>query len=355
MAADSSRTERATPRKREDERKKGNIFLSKDAISALSLLSLILLLRLAGEPLMGGMRRVMVESYSALATVDRLTALDASTILGRFALNAMSLILPVSGAAMLLGVALGGVQTRFLFAASLLKPKFSRLNPVSGIKNLFSAKSLVELVKSILKVGVIGAILYSDISARVLQIRNMPLDSLESGVLWTGEAVFSITTKILMFMVMFAAADYFYQWWDHERKLRMTKQEVRDEQKRMEGDPHIKGRIREVQRRMAVMRMMHKVPTADVVIRNPTHFAVALKYDPKKDKAPVVVAKGADQIALTIVRIAKESNVYVTENKPLARGLYEAVEIGMQIPEVFYKPVADIIAFIYKLKKRTAG
>ena len=355
MASDSSRTERATPRKREDERKKGNIFQSKDAVSALSLLALTLLLRLAGGPLISGMKRVLLDGYGSLATVDRLTAMDASAILGRFAVSALMLILPISGVAMLLGVVLGGVQTRFLFAATLLKPKLSRLNPMSGFRNMFSAKSLVELIKSILKIVVIGAILYSDIVSRVMQIRSMPLNTLESGIAWTGGAIFSITIKILMFMVAFAAADFFYQWWDYEKRMRMTKQEVRDEQKRIEGDPHIKGRIREVQRKMAMMRMMHKVPTADVVIRNPTHFAVALKYDPKKDRAPVVVAKGADQIALTIVRIAKEHNVYVTENKPLARGLYESVEIGMQIPESFYKPVADVIAFIYKLKKRTAG
>ena len=355
MAGDSSRTERATPRKREDERKKGNIFQSKDAISAISLLAMILLLRMGGGPLLAGMKRVLLEGYGSLGTVDHLTAMDASSIMSRFALSALFMILPISGVAMLLGVVLGGVQTRFLFAGSLLKPKLSRLNPMTGLKNMISMKSLVELVKSIVKVVVIGAILYSEVMNRVLQIRSMPLITLESGIAWTGEAIFSIATKILMFMVAFAAADYFYQWWDYEKRMRMTKQEVKDEQKRIEGDPNIKGRIREVQRKMAMMRMMQKVPKADVVIRNPTHFAVALKYDPKKDKAPVVVAKGADQIALTIVRIAKENGVHITENKPLARGLYETVDIGSPIPEAFYKPVADIIAFIYKLKKRTAG
>jgi len=355
MASDSGRTERATPHKREDERKKGHIFQSKDAVSAFSLLTLILLLRMAGGPVLSGMKHVLQDSYLSLATVDRLTAMDASSIMGQYAISAMMMILPISGVAMLLGVVLGGVQTRFLFATSLLKPKFSRLNPMTGVKNMFSAKSLVELIKSIVKITIIGAVLYGEIGGRVLQIRSMPLATMESGILWTGDAVFSITTKILMYMIAFAAADYFYQWWEYEKRMKMTKQEIQDEHKRMEGDPKIKGRIRDVQRKMAMMRMMHNVPKADVVIRNPTHFAVALKYDPKKNKAPMVVAKGADQIALTIVKIAQEHGVYVTENKPLARGLYEAVEIGMQIPEAFYKPVADVIAFIYKLKKRTAG
>ena len=355
MAVDSSRTERATPRRREEERKKGNIFVSKDAISALSLLALIVLLRMAGQPLIDGMKNMLLDGYASLASTERITAVEASSMMSKYGLSAMAMILPVSAAAMLTGILFGGIQTKFRFTASLLKPKFSRLNPMSGFKQMFSAKALVELAKSILKIAVIGAVLYNEIFNRILQIRTMPLGDLGSGIRWTGEAIFSISTKILMFMVVFAAADYFYQWWEYERNLRMTKQEVRDEQKRIEGNPQIKSRIREVQRKMAMMRMMQQVPKADVIIRNPTHFAVALKYDSKKDKAPVVVAKGADQVALAIVRVAKENNVYITENKPLARGLYEAVEIGMQIPVEFYKPVADIIAFIYKLKKRAAG
>ncbi len=355
MAVDSSRTERATPRRRQEEQKKGNIFMSKDAISALSLLSLVMLFRMAGQPLIDGMKNMLLDGYASLASVDRITAVEASTLMSKYGMTAMALILPVSAAAMLTGVLFGGIQTKFRFTASLLKPKLSRINPISGIKHMFSAKSLVELAKSILKIAVIGAVLYNEILSRILQVRTMPLGDLVSGVRWTGEAIFSISTKILMFMVMFSAADYFYQWWEYERNLRMTKQEVRDEQKRIDGNPQIKGRIREVQRKMAMMRMMQQVPKADVVIRNPTHYAVALKYDSKKNKAPVVVAKGADQIALAIVRVAKENNVYITENRPLARGLYEAVEIGMQIPAEFYKPVADIIAFIYKLKKRAAG
>ena len=355
MAVDSSRTERATPRKRDEERKKGNIFMSKDAISALSLLAMIMLLRVAGQPLIAGMKSMLLDGYASLAATERITAVEASSLMNRFCISAMAMIVPVSGAAMLMGVLFGGIQTKFRFTPSLLKPKLTRLNPLSGIKHMFSAKALVELAKSILKIAVIGAVLYNEILGRVLQVRTMSLGDLTSGILWTGEAIFSISTKILMFMVLFAAADYFYQWWEYERNLRMTKQEVRDEQKRIEGNPQIKGRIREVQRKMAMMRMMQKVPKADVVIRNPTHYAVALKYDPKKDKAPVVLAKGADQVALAIVRIAKEHDVYITENKPLARGLYETVEIGMQIPVEFYKPVADIIAFIYKLKKRAAA
>ena len=354
MASDPGRTEKASPKKRQDEREKGNIFQSRDVTSTLSLLALVVLFKLAGGSMWSGLERVVKEGYGSLTSAEQITVTGAASMIGGFAINALMLILPISGAAMALGVVLEGVQTRFMFAKSLLKPKFSRLNPVAGFKNIFSTRSLVELIKSILKVTVIGVVLYSDLNNRLFQIQKMPLVSIQSSLAWTGDAVFSIVIRILMFMVFFAAADYLYQWWDYEKRIRMTKQEVKDEMKRMDGDPNIKARIKDVQRKMATMRMMQKVPLADVVIRNPTHFAVALQYNPKKDRAPVVVAKGADQVALTIVRIAEENGVYVTENRPLARGLFEAVDLDRPIPEEFYKPVADVIAFVYKLRKKAA-
>jgi flagellar biosynthetic protein FlhB len=354
MASDPGRTEKASPKKRQDEREKGNIFQSRDVTSTLSLLALVVLFKLAGGSLWSGLARVVEDGYGTLGVTEQITVTNAASLLGGFAISALLLILPIGGAAMALGVVLDGVQTRFMFAKALLKPKLSRLNPAAGLKNMFSMRSLVELIKSILKVTVIGVILYQDVSSRLLQVQKMPLVSLQSSIAWTGDAVFSIVIRILMFMVFFAAADYMYQWWEYEQRIRMTKQEVKEEMKRMEGDPNIKARIRDVQRKMAMMRMMQKVPLADVVIRNPTHFAVALQYDPKKDRAPVVVAKGADQVALNIVRIAEENGVYVTENRPLARGLFEAVELDSPIPEEFYKPVADVIAFVYKLRKKAA-
>jgi flagellar biosynthetic protein FlhB len=180
---------------------------------------------------------------------------------------------------------------------------------------------------------------------------NMPLARLEETIVWVAKIVYNTIIKISVIMLIFGAADYLYQWWSYEREIMMTKQEVKDEYKRLEGDPHIRGRIKEIQRKMSLMRMMHKVPSADVVIKNPTHYAVALKYEPKKDIAPVVIAKGKDHVALKIIEIAEKNNVYITENRPLARGLYEAVDINQRIPEEFYKAVAEIIAFIYKLKK----
>ena len=348
----SGKTERATPRKKEDERKKGNIFQSKDLASAVSLLAMAYIFKLGGGLIFGMMQRVLREGCLSMATIDQLDSRGAASILSGFGINLALILVPITGAAMLVGLLITGVQTRFLFTPSLLGPKLSRINPLTGLKNLFSAKTMVELLKSMLKVVIIGGILYADLSNLLPTITLSPLVGPTNSMQWIAGTAFDVTIRITVFMAIFAGFDYMYQWWDYEKRLRMTREEVKEEHKRLEGDPNIKGRIRSIQRRMAQMRMMHKVPTADVVIRNPTHYAVALKYDPPKYASPVVVAKGMNLVALKIVKVAEEHGVYVTENRPLAKGLYEAVDIGGQIPEQFFKPVADIIAFLYKLKKR---
>jgi len=347
-----SKTERATPRKKDDERKKGNIFQSRDLTTALSLLAMVFLFKLGGGWFFGTLQRVLREGCLSISATSQLTARGATELLSGFGINLALILVPVTGAAMLMGFLVTGVQTRFLFTPSLLGPKLSRINPMTGLKNLFSPKTMVELLKSIIKVVIIAGILYADLSAKLPTIELSPLVGPRNSMQWIANSVFDIILRITFFMAVFAAFDYLYQWWDYEKRLRMTKEEVKEEHKRLEGDPHIKGRIRSIQRRMAQARMMHKVPTATVVVKNPTHYAVALKYDPPKDASPVVVAKGMNLVAYKIIKIAEENGVYVTENRPLARGLYEAVELNHPIPEQFFKPVADIIAFLYKLKKR---
>lgn len=352
MAQNDGKTEKATPRKKQDERKKGNLFQSRDIVAAGSLLAMASLLKLGSGWLTERMRGGILSACESISAVERLNVRDAAGILADFSLDAACMIVPVAGAAMLLSVLLVGVQTRFSFTSSLLAPKLTRINPLTGFKNLFSPKTLVELLKSIIKVSIVAAILYADLKKQLSTIVVTPLVNPFESMRWLGTAMFHITIRIALFMAAFAAFDYFYQWWDYERRLRMTKQEVKEEYKRMEGDPNIKGKIRSIQRKLAAMRMMQKVPTAHVVIKNPTHYAVALRYSPPDDLSPVVIAKGADLLALRIIRVAEENGIYVTENRPLARGLYEAVDLDKPIPEEFYKPVAEIIAFIYNLKKR---
>lgn len=242
-------------------------------------------------------------------------------------------------------------QTKLLFAPKALTPKLSKLNPINGIKNLFSARQIGETLKSILKIIIIGYIMYTEIKANIPQLLTIHNMNVATSVAWTADFVLSVCFKACAAFVVIGVIDYFYQWWNYERRMRMSKEEVKEEYKQTEGNPETKSRIKSEQRRIAQRRQMQAVPSADVVIRNPTHYAVALKYDRGKMHAPVVVAKGQNLIAQKIVEIAMASHVHIVENVPLAQALYKTVEVGDEIPEQFYKAVAEILAYIYKLKR----
>ena len=253
---------------------------------------------------------------------------------------------------MVCGIVAGGTQTKFNVTFKVLRPKFSKLNPIKGIKNLFSLKKIVDLVKNLIKICILLVILYNiikdDLEAIARTIDMMPFNS---SILMLN-MMFSLVVKVCIAFVVIAFLDYLYQRWDYERNLKMTKQEVKDEYKQTEGNPEIKGRIRRIQRQMAMSRMMQKVPQADVVVKNPTHFAVALKYDPDHYGAPVVLAKGQDSLALRIIKKAEESGVYVLENRPLARALYASCQLDREIPAEYYGAVAEILVYIYKATNR---
>lgn len=349
--ADSSKTEKATPKKREDERKRGNIFQSKDITSAFGFVIIIFFLKLTSPYILVLIKKLMVDGIDRIRYTDALTVTTVCSILPDLFISFILLAGPIAAIPALSSILLTGVQTRFIFNTSKLKPQLSRLSPVNGLQKLFSVRSIIELLKSLIKVTIIVSVVYSKLRVAAGEALQTPALALPDMLSFIFGNIYDIAMSISIYIILFAIVDYLYQWWEYERDIRMTKQEIKDEFKQTEGDPQIKGRIRDVQRKMASMRMMRKVPTADVVIRNPTHYAVALKYQPPHDKAPIVVAKGKDYVALKIIEIAEQNNVHITENRPLARGLYEAVEIGMPIPEEFYKPVADILAFIYKLKK----
>ena len=203
-----------------------------------------------------------------------------------------------------------------------------------------------------LKLVVIGAVFYSEFSVVYQSSINLMYKDVTTAIVEILTAIFNIVLKLCIAFVVIAAFDFLYQWWDHERNIKMTKQEIKEEYKHTEGDPQIKGRIKEMQRKMSNQRMMQEVPKADVVVRNPTHFAVALKYDIDKNRAPVVVAKGQDYVAFKIIDIAKANDVPMIENKPLARALYKEVEIGREIPSEHYSAMAEILAWVYSLKKK---
>ena len=291
-----------------------------------------------------------VASHPDVMTIQNLKPLFIKAVL-IFAMTALPMLL-LSGFA---GIVAAGAQTKFLFSSKLLAFKFDRLNPLQGIKRMFSLRGIIELVKALLKVVVLGAVIYQTMRAQIMQFPRFMDMSIMQAIAVTTDIVFEIVKNAAVLFVFVALADFGYQWWDYEKNLRMSKQEIKEEYKESEGDPQIKAKIKERQQMMARQRMMQNVPGADVVIRNPTHYAVAIRYDAEKNSSPVVVAKGADHIALNIVRIAEENNVVVLENRPLARGLYEAVELDQEIPEQFFKPVAEVLAYVYNLKKKGVG
>ena len=346
------KTEKATPKRRQDERKKGNVFQSREIGVVFSLLVSFYGLKLLAPYILRALEWSIRNYFYQAATVDEIITSDAIRYFiqgcGVFAVAAMPLLLVCGAVSVIATLA----QTRGLFTMKSAAPKFSRLNPIEGIKKMFSMRGVVELLKSLAKIIVLGYIIWLQFRDEFWAFpRLMDMEPLQ-GMAFTANIVLEIAKSAAIVMVFVAAADYFYQWWDYEKNLRMSKQELKEEYKQTEGDPQVKGKIRERQQAQARQRMMKKVPGADVVIRNPTHFAVALKYDPQRSSAPVVVAKGADSLALRIVAVAQENGVFITENKPLARGLYEAVDLDREIPDRFYQPVAEVLAFVYSLKKK---
>lgn len=350
--AGGEKTEKATPKRMQDERKKGNIFQSHEFVIVASLLGMFYVMKWMGSYLTTTLQDNVRYFFALSATKTTLGGGDLNSILVQsltvFAKTALPLLL-LSG---LIAVGLTLAQTKLLFTMESTKFKFSKLNPINGIKKMFSMRGLVELLKSMIKISVLGYILYKEYSKRFMIFPN--LIDMEAGEVidFAVDFVMTLVNSTVMIFVFLALADFLYQKWEYAKNLRMSKEEIKEEYKQTEGDPKVKGKIKEKQRQMAMSRMMQSVPNADVVIRNPTHYAVAIQYSPDKNRAPMVVAKGADQVALRIVKVAEENGVMTIENKPLARGLYDTVDLEREIPEQFYQAVAEVLAFVYSLKKK---
>lgn len=243
-------------------------------------------------------------------------------------------------------------QVGFLVTGETMKPKFERLNPLSGFKRMFSKRSAVEFLKACLKTLVIGWICYSMIRSSLPLFPQLTLVDPVQGVMMVGEIARRIGINAGVLLLVLAVADYSFQRFEHTKSIRMSKQEVKEEHKQSEGDPLLRSRMRQRQREIAMTRMIHEVPKADVVVTNPTHLAVAIQYDPASMDVPVVVAKGAGKVAERIKQVAREHSVAVVENRPLARALFDTVSIGSEIPADLYQAVAEVLAFVYRLQGR---
>ncbi len=345
-----SKTEKATPKKRKDERKKGNVPQSKDVTSVISLLVIFSVLKLIFPYIYGATERFIAFIMGEMVTMDHYSEGIVTDVTGEVVKLLVVAIVPLLLISASIAIISTGAQTRFLFSSEALKPTLNKFNPLNGIKKMFSIRSGVELIKNLIKITIILVILYKFIYARIAEMAKMLfVDPLQSSI-YLLDAVVKMVYMVSIIFIFVAGLDYLYQRWEYERKIRMSKQEIKEEFKQMEGDPQIKGKIKQKQREMAASRMMQAVPTADVVIRNPTHFAVALKYDMENDRAPVVVAKGQDELALRIVAIAERAGVYVIEDKPLARAIYATAEIKMEIPYAYYTAIAEIFALVYSIR-----
>lgn len=350
--AEGNKTEKATPKKRRDERKKGNVFKSQDAVAVASLLGTFATLWLLTEAFAQQLAGFMTLCLTSAGGRPQ-EAGDLSVELPAQGVMVIARTVGIVAlAAILCAVAATFAQTKFLVSTESLKPKFSRLSPLEGFKRLFSLKSVIETLKNLIKIVVLMVIIFLSIRDMFLESSRYLYADLGAAVAHLVQMAWGMVVRICIAFVVVAAMDFFYQWWDYERQMKMTKQEVKEEYKQMEGDPQVKGKIKEIQRRRAQQRMMQQVPGADVVIRNPTHFAVALRYKPEQDEAPIVLAKGQDNIAMRIVEIAQENKVAVIENVPLARALYAQAELNQFIPPDLYGPVAEVLVYIFKLNEK---
>lgn len=349
--AKEEKTEEATPKKKSEAIKKGQVARSKDVGLAITMVTCTLVILLLSSMIVGNLKDTMIYFLQSGMLQD-INEMSIKSIVITILLKAGLCILPVVIPIMIAGIVASLMQTGFLLTGEPLKPKFSKLNPISGFKNMFSKKSFVDLLKNLAVVTVIGFIGFLYVREnydKILQISNTYLPSLGGQV---QDLVVGIFFQVSLVLVIIAAADYFVQFRFHQKDLRMTKQEIKEEYKQMEGDPQIKSKIKQKQREMATRRMMASVADATVVITNPTHLSIALKYEEGNNEAPKVVAKGADLVALKIKEVAKENDVPIMENKPLARMIYEQVDIDREVPQEMYQAVAEILAMVYKLKNK---
>lgn len=346
------KTEKPTAKRRRDERKKGNVFVSKDVVTVVTLIGGLYVLKLTILSSYTSLKQFFLKYFGYMETMADLPAQRVIEMVLDAVAVAVKIVMPLMAFTIILSIAATVYQTKPLFVTEPLKPKFSKLNPISGMKKFFSLKSLVDVIKGVIKIGILLYILFDFIKGEFYQLpRLLSVDILTASG-YMLQSAFAMAIKICAAFVAVSMLDYYYQKWEHERQMKMSKQEVKEEYKQIEGDPKVKAKIRQIQTQRAMARMMQQVPDADVVIKNPTHFAVALRYDPEKDAAPVLLAKGQDHVALRIIKVAEENNVTVIENRPLARGIFATTELNQELPAEFYGAVAEILVHIYKLNHR---
>ena len=352
---DQEKTEPATSKKREEARNKGQVAVSREIPSVMILLSALGVFLFGGGWIFSQMSGFMAGFFGALHAFHIDDVQTARSMLAAIFGRVGTILAPVMLAVLIAGVVGNVIQVGWLFSTETLQPKLGKLNPLSGIKRMLSLKTFMETVKSVAKVMLVGSLAYGVVNSRLDDIPGLMQSDVADIVSFVGQVSLRIAFYICLALIVLAVADYTFQRWQHEKELRMTKQEIKDEARQTMGDPKVKAKIKRLQREMAMQRMMQAVPKADVVITNPTRLAVAVRFDPDTMDAPMVLAKGAGHMARRIREAAAEHHIPMVEQKPLARALFKSVEIGQFIPVNLYRALAEVLAYVYRLKgKRQA-
>ncbi len=347
------KTEDATTKKLEDARKEGQVARSQEFITAAGLMSLFLALKIFAGTIGNQMIGNFQDSYSFISKYakEEFTISIGTNLINNVGKQIIMICLPVFIIGVIVAFAVNIFQVKWKITGKPLQPKLNKLNPINGFKKIISVDKIMEFIKSVLKIIVIGIIVYNEFKDRVSEL---PLlygsGNLQAFIVMIGNIVINLGIKISALFLVIGLADFIYQKLKFKKDMKMTKQEIKDEFKQSEGDPQIKSRIRQKMRQVSMSRMMQRLPQADVVITNPTHFACALLYDRETSEAPILIAKGADYLAAKIKEKAKENNIPIVENKPLARMLYYNVDLENEIPKELYQMAAEVLAYVYGLK-----
>jgi flagellar biosynthetic protein flhB len=349
------KTEEPTAKKLEDARKDGKVAKSRELNHAFDLIVLFLLLKIFTSYIYGGFVNSFSFVYTRIPDFVKLNAQDVSaysisSLMTHIIVESLKMMLPFFIAGVVICVLVSILQIGFKVTKKPMEPKLDKFNPINGFKRIFSKDAVFELLKSLVKLFIIGYVAYTSIKKNADTLFVLYDIPLTQAIILCGQIIIDAGLKISLVYLVIGVADFAYQKHKFHEEMKMTKQEVKDEYKNTEGNPEIKGRQRQRMQEASRRRMMQDVPKADVIITNPTHLSVALKYDPNESKAPVVLAKGEDHLALKIREVAKENHIEIVENKPLARMLYANVDIGQEIPPELYQAVAEVLALVYDMK-----
>ncbi|MGB9682390.1 MAG: flagellar biosynthesis protein FlhB [bacterium] len=347
---DGERTEQATPRRREEVRKKGQVAQSLELLSAITFVAGITVIGSLVHTMYTQLSGMLVRYLGHMSTFS-LTVQSTRKIIQDIVYQFVIILLPILGVVFIVSLLVGFAQTGFLFSSSAITPELSRINPLAGFKRIFSKRSLVELLKSIAKIAILGVLGYSFVLGMqkdIFSLWKVPLPDTPQFIIGN---ILRFSQQAGIFLLALGLADYLFQRREFESSIRMTKEELKEELKETEGDPLIRSRIKQKQRELATRRMMQEVKKADMIVANPTEYAVALRYEPKSMKAPVVIAKGARLMAQRIKAEGRRWNIPIIVNPPLAQMLYKLVEIGDEIPPRLYQAVAEVLAYVYRRRR----